>query len=117
MAFRSKRKLIRLEGGEFVRRFLLHVLPSGFRKIRHYAMYAPGLAGVRLELARALLPADPGEEDGEDVAEEEEARPRLWRCPVCGERQVRRMNSDEFDCESDFDAPGDESIYLPRGPP
>jgi hypothetical protein len=40
-----------LPGDEFLRRLLLHVLPSGFRKIRHYGLYAPG--AVRQRLPRA----------------------------------------------------------------
>ena len=40
---------------EFIRRFLLHVLPSGFVKIRHFGLLAPGNVNTRLEAARALL--------------------------------------------------------------
>jgi hypothetical protein len=40
---------------EFLRRFLLHVLPDGFTKIRHYGLFAPGPASVKLELARRRL--------------------------------------------------------------
>jgi hypothetical protein len=41
---------------EFIRRFLLHVLPSGFVKIRHYGLLAAGTATTQLERARTLLP-------------------------------------------------------------
>jgi hypothetical protein len=40
---------------EFLRRFLLHVLPDGFTKIRHYGLFAPGTAAAKLELARTRL--------------------------------------------------------------
>jgi hypothetical protein len=40
---------------EFIRRFLLHVLPDGFVKIRHYGLMAPTNVNTRLELARRLL--------------------------------------------------------------
>ena len=39
---------------EFIRRFLLHVLPHGFRKIRHYGLYAPSNVPVRLPVAQRL---------------------------------------------------------------
>jgi hypothetical protein len=41
---------------EFIRRFLLHVLPDGFHKIRHLGLYAAANVHSRLEQARALLP-------------------------------------------------------------
>ncbi|MBM4109660.1 MAG: IS91 family transposase [Phycisphaerae bacterium] len=43
---------------EFVSRFLQHVLPSGFHKIRHFGLYAPGTAHKQLAAARALLEPD-----------------------------------------------------------
>lgn len=44
-----------LAGEEFLRRFLLHVLPKGFVKIRHFGLYAPGNVNHRLQSARQLL--------------------------------------------------------------
>jgi hypothetical protein len=44
-----------LAGEEFLRRFLLHVLPKGFVKIRHFGLYAPGNVNTRLAAARRLL--------------------------------------------------------------
>jgi hypothetical protein len=40
---------------EFLQRFVLHVLPDGFTKIRHYGLFAPGKASHRLELARTRI--------------------------------------------------------------
>jgi hypothetical protein len=48
---------ITLEPAEFIRRFLLHVLPPGLVKIRHYGLWAPGNATTRLEVARKLIEA------------------------------------------------------------
>ena len=50
-------KIMELSDEEFVRRFLLHVLPSGFMKIRHYGFLANKNRDKRLELCRALLKA------------------------------------------------------------
>lgn len=46
---------ITLEPQEFIRRFLLHVLPPGFVKIRHYGLWAPGRVQQQLEQAQKLL--------------------------------------------------------------
>src|SRR5262249_9213603 len=52
---RDKAKVMTLPTDEFIRRFLLHVLPSGFHRIRHYGLFA-NLARVKnIERARQLL--------------------------------------------------------------
>jgi hypothetical protein len=57
----NRRKIMRLEAGEFIRRFLLHVLPPGFMRIRHYGLIAnrskrTALAQARIALDRPLTP-------------------------------------------------------------
>ena len=47
----------RLHPDEFIRRFLLHVLPKGFRKIRHYGLSASSNVGTRLPVAQRLARA------------------------------------------------------------
>ena len=54
-ANQSKRKTMRLKAVEFIRRFLLHVLPSGFMRLRHYGFMANRVRGEKLVLLRALL--------------------------------------------------------------
>lgn len=51
----SKKKIMRLEANEFIRRFLLHVLPGGFRKIRYYGFLSPASKKKKLLLCRKLL--------------------------------------------------------------
>jgi hypothetical protein len=51
----EKPRRVTLPAEEFIRRFLLHVLPSGFVKIRHYGLLAPCNAKTKLEIARTLL--------------------------------------------------------------
>ena len=46
-----------LAAHEFIRRFLLHVLPSGFHRIRHYGLFAGAVRADNIERARHLLPA------------------------------------------------------------
>jgi len=66
---RTRNKTMTLEPGEFMRRFLLHVLPGGFHRIRHYGLLANGSRKTSLAAARELLcqptiaavPADGGD--------------------------------------------------------
>jgi hypothetical protein len=55
----NTQKLMTIEAVEFIRRFLLHVLPPGFVKIRHFGFLANGCRGAGLKLARSLLRAMP----------------------------------------------------------
>jgi hypothetical protein len=58
MVFRTRgRQVCRLEPLEFIRRFLQHILPRGFVKLRHYGLLAAGNINTKLAVARALLEA------------------------------------------------------------
>ena len=52
---RTRHKTMTLDANEFMRRFLLHVLPGGFHRIRHYGLLANGTRKANLALARQLL--------------------------------------------------------------
>ena len=52
-------KVMTVDAVEFLRRFLLHVLPKGFVRIRHYGLHAPRNVGDKLADARALLTGRP----------------------------------------------------------
>ena len=76
-----------LEGDEFIRRFLLHTLPDGFHRIRHYGFLANGHRAGKLVLCRRLLDgslAEPPVEQLEDTL----APHRAERCPICGGAMV-----------------------------
>ena len=49
------KQLVRLDGTEFVRRFLLHILPTGIKRIRHYGVLASACKWAKLAAARAAL--------------------------------------------------------------
>lgn len=53
----NRKKVARVEAGEFIGRFLLHVLPSGFKRIRHYGLLGPAHKAANLAAARAALRA------------------------------------------------------------
>ena len=106
----SKNKTMRLDAQEFIRRFLLHVLPSGFQRIRNYGFLANRYRQVKIELCRKLLGTRVPAVDAPD--HELDYRDRYQRltgkslrdCPHCGKGQMVRIES--------FTA-----SVLPRGPP
>ncbi|MBK8993332.1 MAG: transposase [Gammaproteobacteria bacterium] len=53
----GRKRAVRLAGDEFIKRFLIHVQPTGFKRIRHYGRLAPAHKARRLALARAALDA------------------------------------------------------------
>ena len=73
-----------LAADEFIRRFLLHVLPQGFHRIRHYGLLASGGRRDNLARARELLVAPPPPEPDE-APEPPDRRPP---CPCCGGRML-----------------------------
>jgi hypothetical protein len=50
-----------IKPGEFIRRFLIHVLPNGFHRIRHYGLLASGTKAKTIARARELIAARCGE--------------------------------------------------------
>jgi len=77
-------EVVRVPGNEFIRRFALHVLPAGFRKVRQSGLLAPNLR-ARLEVARALLPSSAERPEVPVVAEAEVVQdPGPVKCPHCG---------------------------------
>jgi hypothetical protein len=84
----GKTKTMTLGAGEFIRRFLLHVLPDGFHRIRHYGLFANGHRAGKLVLCRKLLDVpllatqQSSNDDNHDDASQNEPLP----CPCCGGR-------------------------------
>ena len=87
-------KVMTLSATEFIRRFLLHVLPRGFMRVRHYGLLANRRREEKLARCRALLGcnATPPAVNGEESTPERIARLTgidLTRCPVCGVGPMR----------------------------
>ena len=83
----DKAKVMRLDAFEFIRRFLLHTLPDGFHRIRHYGFLANGHRGDKLALCRGLLAATPSIDVAvvaEGNSEPRQAAMTQHRCPCCG---------------------------------
>jgi hypothetical protein len=75
-------KTMTLDAHEFIRRFLIHVLPSGFHRIRHYGLLASGVKADNLALARKLLNVAPPAPAPEDAAADPATPDQP--CPCCG---------------------------------
>jgi hypothetical protein len=73
-----------LATGEFIRRFLLHVLPKGFHRIRHYGLLAGTAKAEMVAKARELLAVPAIEPD----TDQEVATEHVQQCPCCGGRMV-----------------------------
>ena len=81
-----------LTPNEFIRRFLLHILPKGFHRIRHYGLLASATCKTNIARARELIAmpvpvTDSAENDAADVANRATADHRP-PCPCCGGRMI-----------------------------
>jgi putative transposase/transposase-like zinc-binding protein len=94
------RKEMTVEGTEFIRRFLLHVLPTGFMRVRHYGLLANRTRAAKLARCRELLTAAlPPHNPSDPPPVTESAVERILRltgvdvlrCPFCGQGPLRRI--------------------------
>lgn len=86
---RERQKVMTLANDEFIRRFLIHVLPSGFHRIRHYGLFANGGRAENLARARDLLDVSPQPDKPDDAdARADEPPTSLPPCPCCGGRMI-----------------------------
>jgi hypothetical protein len=83
-------QLCTLPAEEFIRRFLQHILPKGFVKVRYYGFLAPGRRPQLAALRCLLLPAPGPDVWAEPAAPELPAAPPVLRCPACGQVMLRR---------------------------
>ena len=108
--------MTRLDGDEFIERLLLHVVPRGFKRIRHYGLLATASKTERLACARALLhmpQANPAV--AEDVAQfmRRVAAIEIATCTHCGRGRWRAVG-----CMAPTSATAsDGCTHAPRGPP
>src|SRR5512134_418538 len=92
---RARLKTMTLATPEFIRRFLRHVLPPGFHRIRHYGLFANGqrrnaIARARqlLDVATAEAAATPAAGIQDEAEESDAAATPGHRCPCCGGRMI-----------------------------
>jgi len=99
-------RLVTTTAQEFIRRFLGHVLPPRFIKIRHFGLMAPGNAKTKLEKARSLLilQKPPHHEEPKDQKHDPPSETKTWQemlreltgidlttCPNCGKGRIIRF--------------------------
>jgi hypothetical protein len=85
-------KIMTLEADEFLRRFLLHVVPRGFMRIRHFGLLANRTRLARVGRCRVLLGQPPPTDAPPESATQLLQRlvgVDLTRCPVCGEGHLQ----------------------------
>jgi len=87
---RERAKVMTLAIPEFIRRFLIHVLPGGFHRIRRYGLFANGGRAQNIARARQLLnvPEIQNEANPADGADDSEPQALSHPCPCCGGRMI-----------------------------
>jgi hypothetical protein len=102
----GKHQLLTLSAHEFIRRFLIHVLPKGFVRIRHYGLLAPCNAKTKLQKARQLiLQMNPQASHYQPLLKHHASSKKPWQqlmkeltgidlhiCPKCGKGTLLRIN-------------------------
>jgi hypothetical protein len=86
----QRAKVMTLATDEFIRRFLIHVLPSGFHRIRHYGLFANGGRAENIARARQLLNVPQAQPQSHDTAAADDGEPQssAYPCPCCGGRMI-----------------------------
>lgn len=84
----GKNKVMQLDGEELLRRFLLHVLPKGFMRIRHFGFLANRCRAQRLGQIRQAIAAGRGEVSAAHGDEQDTHRHR-WPCPHCRQGRLQ----------------------------
>jgi hypothetical protein len=87
---RARYKVMTLVTAEFIRRFLIHVLPDGFHRIRHYGLFASASRADNIARARQLLnaPAPQNQSNDAKAAKPDEPAALAQPCPCCGGRMI-----------------------------
>lgn len=85
---RFKRKTMTITPFEFIRRFLIHVLPDRFHRIRHYGLFANGQRASNLERIRTLLSIAPTSQPEPTAQQDDDQRILQFPCPACGGRMI-----------------------------
>ena len=99
-----------LAAEEFIRRFLIHVLPRGFHRIRHYGLFANGGRAENLARARERLDVESLQDTPEPGIEDhdQETQTCTRPCPNCGGRMI---------VIETFEPGSTPSRHKPRAPP
>ncbi|UUZ77063.1 IS91 family transposase [Polaromonas sp. P1(28)-13] len=112
------KRMVRLQGAEFVRRFMLHVLPTGIKRIRHYGVLASACKRVKLGAARLALqmPAvNPQAMESAQAFMARIAKIDVLLCPCCKVGTLHVIAA--LQGPTQLPAPGSTVLAQSRGPP
>jgi hypothetical protein len=84
----AQRKTMTLATGEFIRRFMLHILPKGFHRIRHYGLFANAARAANVARLRELIGIAPPPGEAASPSEDQPVETVLPSCPCCGGRMT-----------------------------
>jgi len=115
---RGGKRLHRLEGTEFVRRYLQHVLPGGIKRIRHYGVLASACKGSKLNAARLALQMPQPNAKAMESAQAfmaRVARLDVGLCPACKTARLRTV--EVLAPAKRLPTPGENGWPQERGPP
>jgi hypothetical protein len=85
---RARYKVMTLATNEFIRRFLIHLLPKGFHRIRHFGLFAKSSCAENLSRARELLAVSKPQGKPDDNGGPNEPSTTAHPCPCCGGRMI-----------------------------
>jgi hypothetical protein len=85
---RARFKLMTLAVNEFIRRFLIHILPRGLHRIRHYGLFANTGRADNIARACELLGVPKPQSDAPDADTREQLPTLAHPCPCCGGRMI-----------------------------
>jgi len=86
------KRIVKVAGVEFVRRFLLHVLPTGIKRIRHYGLLSPAAKRIKLTQARAALQMptiNPLAAESAQAFMQRVSQQDILQCPCCRHGRLR----------------------------
>jgi hypothetical protein len=100
----ERQKIMTLTADEFIRRFLIHVLPRGFHRIRHYGLFAQSSRAQTIAQARELLAVPKPQNKGADALDDHAPPTPSHPCPCCGGR-MRIIETFEPGCSPRYRPP------------
>ena len=112
------KRMVRLQGAEFVRRFMLHVLPTGIKRIRHYGVLASACKAIKLNAARLALQMPAVNSQAMESAQAfmaHIAKIDVLLCPCCKVGTLHVIAA--LQRPTQLPAPGSTVLAQSRGPP
>lgn len=111
------KRVVRIAGDAFIGRLLQHVLPPGFKRIRHYGLLAPAVKSERMSQARALLDMPQSQPQAIEDAQAFMRRVAALEVDICAHCQTGRLRLVQLLAPLRSTAPETHRATACRGPP